>query len=153
MSTTGARRYTLMTRPGALKALFGKPPRTADESAEYAVSLFKAIGGPGFTTDEDALRRNGRLAFERKPSPRGFCRHFAAIAASGDRTARLAAIRTPTLVFHGAADPLIPAAAGRATARAIPGARLEVVDGMGHHMPSGVWDRLVGAIADNAARA
>lgn len=153
MSTTGARRYTLLTRPAALKALMGKPPRTADESAEYAVSLFKAIGGPGFAADEEALRRNGRLAFERKPSPRGFCRHFAAIGASGDRTARLATIRTPTLVFHGAADPLIAVAGGRATARAIPGARLEVVDGMGHHMPPGVWDRMVGAITANAARA
>jgi hypothetical protein len=153
MSTTGARRYSLLTRPGALKALMGKPPRSADESAEYAVSLFKAIGGPGFAPDEEALRKNGRLAFERKPSPRGFCRHFAAIGASGDRTARLATIRTPTLVFHGAADPLIAVAAGRATARAIPGARLEVVDGMGHHLPPGVWDRLIEAISANAARA
>ena len=153
MSTTGARRYAVQARPAAMRALLGKPPRTADESAEYAVRLFRAIGGPGFAPDDEALRRNGRLAFERKPSPRGFCRHFAAIAASGDRTARLAAIRTPALVFHGAADPLIPVAGGRATARAIPGARLEVVEGMGHHMPPGVWDRLVGAIADNAARA
>lgn len=153
MSTTGARRYTVRARPRAMRALLGKPPRTADEAAEYAVSLFRTIGGPGFEADADELRRLGRLSFERKPSPRGFCRHFAAIAHSGDRTARLATIRTPSLVFHGEDDPLLVVAGGRATARAIPGARLHVVPGMGHHMPPGVWDQLVPAITDNAARA
>ncbi len=153
MSTPGARRYAIQTRPSAMTALLGKAPRTADESGEYAVRLFKTIGGPRFASDEDMLRRLGRLAFERKPSPRGFCRHFAALCASGDRTARLAAVRTPTLIFHGSDDPLIPVSAGRATARAIPGARLHVVEGMGHHMPPGVWDELVPAIVANAARA
>ncbi|MBK9032768.1 MAG: alpha/beta fold hydrolase [Myxococcales bacterium] len=153
MSTTGARRYGVRARPRALGALLGKPPRTAEESAEYTVRLFRTIGGPRFEPDDEALRRLGRQAFERKPSPRGFCRHMAAVAASGDRTARLQTIRTPTLVFHGAADPLLVVAGGKATARAIPGARLHVVEGMGHHMPPGVWDELVGAIAANAARA
>lgn len=152
MSTPGARRFALQTRPSALGALLAPSPRTADASAEYAVRLFKTIGGPGFDADEDALRRLGRLAFERKPSPRGFCRHFAALCASGNRTARLASVRAPTLVFHGSHDPLIPVSAGRATARAIPGARLQVVDGMGHHIPPGVWDLLVPAIVANAAR-
>jgi pimeloyl-ACP methyl ester carboxylesterase len=153
MSTTGARRYTLQARPRALGALLGKPPKNADESAEYAVRLFRTIGGSRFEADDEALRRLGRLAFERKPSPRGFCRHLAAIAASGNRTKRLAAVRTPTLVFHGSADPLIVVGAGRATARAIGGARLHVVDGMGHHMPPGVWPELTTAIVANAARA
>ncbi|MEZ4401889.1 MAG: alpha/beta fold hydrolase [Kofleriaceae bacterium] len=153
MSTTGARRYAVRAKPRAMKALLGKPPRTADESAEYAVRLFTVIGGDGFPADQAQLRRLGRLAFERKPSPRGFCRHLAAIAASGNRTSRLAGVKTPTLVFHGAADPLIPVAAGRATAAAIAGSRLEIVDGMGHHMPPGVWDRLLDAIVANAARA
>lgn len=153
MSTPGARRYAIQARPSALRALLGKPPRTAEESGEYAVRMFAVIGGPRFAPDEEALRRLGRLAFERKPSPRGFCRHLAALCASGDRTRRLASVRAPTLVFHGAADPLIPVAAGRATARAIPGAHLHVVDGMGHHMPPGVWDELVPAIAAVAARA
>jgi pimeloyl-ACP methyl ester carboxylesterase len=152
MSTPGARRFALMTKPSAMKALLGKPPRTAEESGDYAVNLFKIIGGTRFPTDEDHVRRMGRLAFERKPAPRGFCRHFAAMCASGDRTRRLAAVRAPTLVFHGAADPLIPAAAGRATARAIPDARLQVIDGMGHHIPPGVWDELVPAAISNADR-
>lgn len=146
MSTTGARRYAIQTKPAALRALLSKPPRTAAESGDYTVRLFKAIGGPRFASDEDHLRRMGELAFERKPSPRGFCRHFAALCASGDRTARLAKVQAPTLVFHGSDDPLIRASAGRATARAIPGATLQVIDGMGHHLPPGVWDTLVPAL-------
>lgn len=153
MSSTGARRYAVMARPRALGALLGNPPRTVDEAGEHAVRVFSALSGGAFPADAEGLRAKGRLAFERGPSPRGFCRHFAAIGASGDRTARLAAVKVPTLVFHGAADPLIPAAAGRATARAIAGARLEIVDGMGHHMPPGVWDRLTDAIVANAQRA
>jgi len=152
MSTPGARRYAIQAKPSALKALLGRPPRTADESGEYAVEMFKVIGGPRFASDERHLRAMGRLAFERKPSPRGFCRHFAALCASGDRTQRLAGVRAPTLVLHGSADPLIRVAAGRATARAIPGAKLHVVDGMGHHLPPGVWDELVPAVVANAAR-
>jgi serine/threonine protein kinase/pimeloyl-ACP methyl ester carboxylesterase len=153
MSTTGARRYAVMAKPAAMRALLGKPPRTADEAGEHAVRLFTALGGPRFPADSEALRTNARVAFERGPSPRGFCRHFAAIGASGDRTARLAAVKVPTLVVHGSHDPLIPAAAGRATARAIAGARLHVIDGMGHHLPPGSWDELGDAIDANAARA
>jgi pimeloyl-ACP methyl ester carboxylesterase len=153
MSTPGSRRYALAAKPRAMKALLGKPPRTADESADYAVRTFKVIGGPGFASDEEMLRSQGRQAFERKPSPRGFCRHFAALCASGDRSQRLASVRTPTLVFHGSDDPLIPVGAGRATAAAIPGARLQVLAGMGHHMPPGVWQHLVPAIVDNCQRA
>lgn len=153
MSTTGARRYAVMAKPAAMRALLGKPQRTADEAGEHAVRLFTALGGPRFPADSEALRTNARVAFERGPSPRGFCRHFAAIGASGDRTARLAAVKVPTLVVHGSHDPLIPAAAGRATARAIAGARLHVIDGMGHHLPPGSWDELGDAIDANAARA
>lgn len=152
MSTPGARRYFFLTRPQALRTLLTPIPRDVDAAAEHVVKLFTAIGGPAFPADADALRAIGRVAYARGASPRGFLRHLAAICASGDRTARLRAVRVPTLVLHGADDPLIVAAAGRATARAIPGARLHVVPGMGHHLPPGTWDTIVPALAANAAR-
>lgn len=152
MSTPGSRRFLITTRPRALKTLFSPPPRTADAAAEHAVKVFTALGGSGYAVDADAMRRLGRLSFERGSNPRGFLRHFAAICASGSRTKALGRVRVPTLIFHGAEDPLIPVAAGRATAKAIPGARLHIVPGMGHHMPPGVWDEMVSAIASNIAR-
>lgn len=153
MSAPGSRRFLVATRPRALKTLFSPPPRTADAAGDHAVRVFTELGGSRYAPDADALRRLGRLAFERGSNPKGFLRHFAAICASGSRTKALARVAAPTLVFHGAEDPLIPVSAGRATARAIPGARLHVVPGMGHHLPPGVWHELATAITDNAARA
>jgi pimeloyl-ACP methyl ester carboxylesterase len=78
---------------------------------------------------------------------------MAAVLASGNRTAALRRIQAPTVVIHGTADKLISPSGGRATARAIPGARLVLVRGMGHDMPRGAWPQIVGAIAENADRA
>ena len=69
---------------------------------------------------------------------------MAATLATGDRTRALNFVRIPSLVIHGSVDPLIPPAAGRATARAIPRARLCMIDGMGHDMPRGTWPTITG---------
>lgn len=154
MSTTGAigLKYT---SPRALKALLGPRPRSADEAAENIVKTFRVIGATasGDPAEEARLRAIGRQAFERGISPRGFLRHLAAIAASGDRTKRLGGVRTPTLVIHGATDPLIKPAAGRATAAAIPGARYLEIPDMAHHMPRARWPEITGAIVEHAKRA
>ncbi len=153
MSSPGSRRWALTTRPAALRALLGRRPRTADETAEHLVRVFRTLGGSRFDPDDEALRTLGRAAFERGQSPRGFLRQLGAILKSGDRTRALASVRVPTTVIHGSEDPLIPVGAGRATARAIPGARLHVIQGMGHHLPPSVWDRIVPTIVATAARA
>jgi pimeloyl-ACP methyl ester carboxylesterase len=49
-----------------------------------------------------------------------------------DTSARLAQIEAPTLVIHGDEDQMLPVANGRAIAAAIPGARLEILEGVGH---------------------
>lgn len=152
MSTTGARSLGFRARPGAVRGLLAPPPRSAAEAGDHLARLFALLGGERLPSDGAALRAIGRAAYERGMSPRGFARHFAAIMASGDRTARLAAVRAPTLVVHGARDPLIPLAAGRATARAIAGATLMIEPEMGHHLPPAIWPRLVAAIVANAAR-
>jgi pimeloyl-ACP methyl ester carboxylesterase len=158
MSTPGMRPIwpSLQPRPSALRALFAPRPRSADEAAAQVVTMFKLIGGVrGVIDDADAsrLQEVGRKAYERGQSPRGFLRHFAAIAASGDRTARLRGVRTPSLVIHGAHDPLIRVAAGRATARAIPGARYLEIPDMAHFLPKSKWDQITRAIADHSRAA
>ena len=76
---------------------------------------------------------------------------MAAIMASGDRTARLQKVAVPTLVLHGSEDPLLPPEHGRATARSIPGARLKIIDGMGHAIPESLWETVIDSICDHIA--
>jgi pimeloyl-ACP methyl ester carboxylesterase len=129
-----------------------KPPRTKEEAASRAVKLWRIVGSPGFERDEDDLRALAEESFERGGGDgSGTGRQLAAILASGDRTATLRNVRAPTLVIHGTADKLVRPSGGRATAKAIPGARLELVDGMGHDLPRGAWPRLVDLIAEHAS--
>jgi pimeloyl-ACP methyl ester carboxylesterase len=150
-STTGTRRY--LPRPYAVMALLQKRARTAEQAGEAAVTTFRALGGPSFAADEDRLRELGRQSFERGQNPRGFLRQLAAIATARDRGPELRKVRTPTLVIHGTDDPLIPIGGGRATARAIPDARLVEIPGLGHDLPPVLWPRVVDLITDHAARA
>ena len=85
--------------------------------------------------------------------PAGVLQQLLAIVASGDRRALLGKITAPTLVIHGAEDPLLPVSAGRDTARHIKDAKLMVVNGMGHDLPPGLLPRLVEAIAAHCAQA
>lgn len=150
-STCGSRWYP--PAPRALKALFAPRAKDPEEAIEGMVRLFRVIGSPGFPTDEARLRIHARRAVERGLSARGFLRHFAAIMASGDRGRALRAVTVPSLVIHGAEDPLIPVGAGRATARAIPGAWWLPIAGMGHDLPPAVWPRLVDAVTLRARSA
>jgi pimeloyl-ACP methyl ester carboxylesterase len=152
MSTTGERRAG---RPKlrALGVLMRRAPSGKDAYVEYFVRTFRTIGSPGFPVDEARMREVAALTYERGHHPAGTARQLAAIVASGDRSARLRELRVPTVVIHGRRDPLIPFRGGVATARAIPGAELHAIDGMGHDLPPAVWPRVVEAIAGNAARA
>jgi pimeloyl-ACP methyl ester carboxylesterase len=152
MSTTGERRAG---RPKlrVWGVLLRRAPRDKDAAVEYFVRVFRMIGSKGFPADEDRIRAHAAEAYDRGHSPAGTGRQLAAIMASGDRTERLRELSVPTLVFHGRDDPLVPFRGGRATAAAIPGARLIAVPGMGHDLPREVWPQLVEAVAETAARA
>ncbi|MBL8618760.1 MAG: alpha/beta fold hydrolase [Deltaproteobacteria bacterium] len=149
MSTTGARFAGLPT-PGALRALLTPRPPTEQGAVEWFIRFQQRVVGDAFPYDPVQVEATARKAFSRGANPDGFLRQFAAILASGDRTRALAAVRAPTLVLHGEADPLVPVSGGRATARAIPGARLATVPGWGHGLPPGVWPWLVDAVAAHA---
>jgi pimeloyl-ACP methyl ester carboxylesterase len=130
-------------------------PPAADRASyvEQLVAAFELVGSPGFERDEQALRELLELSYDRGVDPHGFGRQLGAILASGSRRRRLSRITAPTLVIHGSADKLVAPSGGRATARAIPGANLLMVGGMGHDLPRGVWPLVIDAIAGNAARA
>lgn len=145
-STTGDRRYGFSARPAALRALLGQAPRTRDECAERTVAMSRAIGGKTHAPDLELLRRIGHESFDRGTNPAGFARQLAAICASGSRRAALTKLRVPTLVIHGTQDPLVPLAAGRATASLVPNARLLELGDMGHDLPRPLWEVIADAI-------
>ena len=151
MSTTGERAASQPT-PEAQAVLLGPPARTAEEAAQRAVEAARVNGSPGMV-DEEWRRELARRSFERSNDPAAFARQLAAIWASRDRTEAVRTITAPTLVIHGAVDPLIPPSGGRATAAAIEGAELVLVDGMGHDLPQPLWPRIVDAIAAHVRRA
>jgi pimeloyl-ACP methyl ester carboxylesterase len=124
-----------------------------DEYVAHFARLFAAIGSTGLPRDPGEIRALAGISYERDHDIAGPGRQLAAIIASGDRTRELRKVVAPTLVVHGTADPLVSPSGGRATARAIKGAKLMNVAGMGHDLPRAVWPRLIDAIVDNAARA
>lgn len=132
--------------------LMRPPPRSREEAVSQSVEAARVIGSPGFPLDEDEVRARAARAYDRAFDPLGIARQLVAILASGDWRAQLGSVQTPTLVIHGDADPLVRPSWGKATAQSIPGAELLMVDGMGHDLPRGAWDVLVGAMAANAAK-
>jgi len=152
MSTTGNRRAGL-PRLKALGVLLRRAPTDRDTYAEYLLGTYRIIGSPRFHRDDEWVRDLGRRSYDRGVDRGGPARQIVAVQAAGDRTRSLAGVTAPTLVIHGKEDPLVPVRAGRATARAIPGAELIEIDGMGHDLPRQLWPRIADAVARNAERA
>jgi pimeloyl-ACP methyl ester carboxylesterase len=152
MSNTGGRwrgQPALRVYPTFVRPL----PRDAEGYVEHAVQLFRLIGSPGFERDEAWLREVAARGYARGFNPAGSARQLAAIVAAPDRTPQLRQLRMPAVVIHGTADRMVHPSGGRATARAIPGARLVMIRGMGHDLPRDAWPQIIDAILDNAGRA
>jgi pimeloyl-ACP methyl ester carboxylesterase len=151
MSTTGSR---WIGRPAlsTLRLMGAAPPRAREEAIERALTMFRQIGSHGFPFDEEVVRERAGRGWDRDPSSAGTGRQLGAILRSGDRTPSLRSVTAPTLVIHGDRDRMVHPTGGAATVRAITGARLETIPGMGHDLPKGAWPRLIDLI-DNHARA
>jgi pimeloyl-ACP methyl ester carboxylesterase len=152
MSNTGAR-WSGQPSVRMYGTLLRSAPRDREGYIAHQMDVIAKIGSPGFPRDDEDLRRHAERAYERGHDPAGAGRQLAAILAAKDRSEQLGAIRVPTLVIHGTADRLVNPSGGRATAKAIPGARLLTIEGMGHDLPRGAWPQIIDAIAENAARA
>jgi pimeloyl-ACP methyl ester carboxylesterase len=155
MSATGAP-DTLKSTPEAAAVLNNPPPDPkADFEAFVAHGLRNArtIGSPGYPWDEATLRERVTAEYGRAFNPAGVARQRKAIEADGDRTEALQALDVPTVVLHGADDPLLLPFGGEATAAAVPGAELRIIPGMGHDLPPALYDTFVDAIVAAASRA
>ncbi|MGE5408866.1 MAG: alpha/beta fold hydrolase [Syntrophothermus sp.] len=151
MATTGSR-WTGLPSFKAFAVLLGRPPASREEVVERAVKTFRVIGSPAFPFEEGRIRELAGLSYDRGHNAAGVARQLHAVLASGDRTAALHGLKLPATVIHGTRDPLVRPSGGRATARAIPGARLRMIEGMGHDLPRPLWPEFVDDIAA-AARA
>jgi pimeloyl-ACP methyl ester carboxylesterase len=151
-STTGSRRVGHPTLK-VFGLMLSEAPRDREAFIERIRRTYALIGSPAYPTDEERLRRVAELSWERGHDPRGVLRQLHAISSSGDRTAALRRLDLPVTVIHGTRDTLIRISGGRATARAIPGARLRIFEGLGHDLPRELWPIFVDEIAGTAARA
>jgi pimeloyl-ACP methyl ester carboxylesterase len=145
MSTTGDPGVGAPSE-AAMGVLLAPPARDREAAIQRAVDTYRVIGSPGFEFDETGLRDRAGLSFDRAYDPAGVARQLAAIMTTPDRTADLGTLDVAALVVHGAQDALVDVSGGRATAAAIPGAELLLIDGMGHDLPRAVWPQLIDAI-------
>ncbi len=149
MSTTGNLKLPQPKRE-AMTLLMAPPPKTKDEYIALFARNWKILRQGSFPQDEAKDRDRAERCFARGLNPAGVGRQFRAILASGARNKALASVKVPSLVIHGTVDPLVRPEAGRDTANAIPGAKLVMVEGMGHALPIPMWPQVIGAIAEHA---
>ncbi len=145
MSHTGELSH-LAIHPAVARALLAPPPRTPEAGVQALVDTFRAIGTQPFREAE--FRPLAEQVIARGFHPDGTRRQLAAVLAASPRTAALGGLRLPATVIHGTADRLVPLRGGRATAAAIPGARMVEVPGIAHDLPRVAWP----AIADELRR-
>jgi pimeloyl-ACP methyl ester carboxylesterase len=152
MSATGSR-WSGQPAMRVMPMFMLAPPDGKEAYMDRIERLFKLVGSPGFEMDTGRLRELAALSYDRGVSENGLARQLGAILACGSRAKDLRRIKAPTVVIHGTKDRLVKPSGGRATARAIPGARLVMIDGMGHDLPQELWPRLIDEITRNAQRA
>ena len=153
MSGTNSR-WLPPPKPSALKALVAPAAQIKGEEdfIAFGVGMMKALGGT-LPQGDELTRQMFRESWQRGVYPRGIRQQLTAVLATGDLTKHVKRIQCPTTVIHGSHDPLIRPAGGKASARHIPGARLEIIKGMGHDLPEVVLPKIGSLIAETARRA
>ncbi|HET7522974.1 MAG TPA: alpha/beta hydrolase, partial [Acidimicrobiales bacterium] len=152
MSTTGARTAGFQ-HPMLLPNLLRRGARTKEQYVEGTVAFNKLIGSPTYPTPDDIVRARAEETWDRGISFSGVMRHMIAVITQRNRTRALAELTMPVTVVHGTKDKMVHLSGGKATAKAVPGADLRVVEGMGHDLPPDLYDQLADAICDCAERA
>lgn len=152
MFTTGDAGVGQM-HPDAGKALFdGPPPETREEAIAQALRRAPIVRSPAYPTAPEEIATTTGLAWDRGHDQIAISRQAVAVVASGDRSEKLRELSVPALVVHGTHDVICDVSGGKATAAAIPGAELVLIDGMGHDLPSAVWNRIATHIAATVRR-
>jgi pimeloyl-ACP methyl ester carboxylesterase len=149
MSTTGNPKVPQPSREAAA-LLMAPPPTTKEEFFARFAQTWKILRVGSFPEDEALDRSRAERTFARGLNPAGVGRQLRAILASGSRKERLHSVRTPTLVIHGTVDPLVRPEGGKDTAASISGAKLLMIEGMGHALPIPMWPQIIDAIDKHA---
>jgi pimeloyl-ACP methyl ester carboxylesterase len=149
MSTTGNPKIPGPTREAAA-ILMAPPPNSREEYIERFGKTWKVLRAGSFPEDEALDPARAARTFSRGLNPAGVGRQLRAILASGSRKQRLRTVTTPTLVIHGTVDPLVHPMGGKDTAASIPGAKLVMIERMGHAMPIPMWPQIIDAIDKHA---
>ena len=152
MSNTG-NRWKGQPALGVMRFLLRQAPEDRDGYIAHTARVFAAIGSTGLPQDTEFVRERAARSYDRDHDRAGSGRQLGAVIASGDRTDELRRITAPTLVIHGTADRLVRPSGGMATTSAIRGARLMLIEGMGHDLPRAAWPELLNAIAGHARAA
>tara|TARA_R110000751_G_scaffold15290_4_gene49417 strand:+ start:10536 stop:11441 length:906 start_codon:yes stop_codon:yes gene_type:complete len=148
MSTTGNKKLPKPSAAFSFKML-RPPPKDINKAVTYGIHVWRLIHGEHYPFDRQKVLALIKRALQRGFNPAGNTRQLAAILDSPDRTEALHTLRVPSLVLHGEDDPLVPVACGVATARAIPNAKIKIYSGMGHTIPSQLYDDITKQILDH----
>ena len=140
-------------KPEVMQLLLVPRPEERETNIEFNLKVWRTTSGSGFPFDEDGMRKMMARVYDRCFHPQGTARQLVAVMASGDRTTALKSVTAPTLVIHGSDDPLVPVECGEATAKAVPGASLLIIEGMGHSLPVAAWPQIIDAIATHIREA
>ncbi|MDB4988269.1 MAG: alpha/beta hydrolase fold [Myxococcaceae bacterium] len=145
--------WAAIPRLTAMQSLMARPRSNAREDVlAHFVKVWKVLGAAPHRSPDARLHELAALSYDRGRSGRGFARQFGAIMAAPPRSRRLRSLKVPTVVLHGAEDPLIPNLAGRVIAAQIPGARLSIIAGLGHELGPSAWSYTIDALEQNAHR-
>jgi pimeloyl-ACP methyl ester carboxylesterase len=148
MSTTGDTKVG-QASPEVLRELFSGPPAvTREKVIQQMLRVAQFTGSPCYPNDEAEMAARAGRAYDRCYDPVGTARQAVATVVSGDRTEALRSLKVPALVIHGLVDRMCDVSGGRATAEAIPGAELVLIEGMGHNLPPGLRSQLAEIISD-----
>ena len=151
MSSTG-RRTQGFQHPMLLPALLRRQVGNKQEYVEGTLKFSTLIGSPGYPEDDDVIRARAEETWDRGVNFKDTMRQMLAVVTQRDRTAGLRELQIPVTVVHGRNDRMVHLSGGKATAAAVPGARLVLVPGMGHNLPEGLFDTFTDAITSTADR-
>jgi pimeloyl-ACP methyl ester carboxylesterase len=135
--------------PESLEHILTPSPADREGYLLHQLTSIRTWGSPA-AFDEDWIRAIQGEAYDRAFHPDGQRRQMFAVSTAASRTEALGAVAVPTLVIHGDQDKLVDPSGGRRTAEAVPGARFELIEGMGHDYPPMWWDRIVALVAELA---